>query len=363
MINVTVSKCAVCKLTIPIYGISGGKPTHCKQCKLEGMIDIKTSKCKSCKEKQPVYGKEQGKPEFCVSCKEPDMDDVVSKRCKVCKIKQPFFGYEEKKASHCGDCKLDGMIDLKSIKCIVCKQKNPVFGLPGQKRTHCKDCKTYEHIDVKNKRCCLCKSHQATYGDPITKEIKHCKLCKKDTDIDLRHIQCKSEHCDTRAQEKFDGYCAWCFQHLFPEDERTCAMPRKSFETEVASAILAHDASYKHDKRLESGGCDCLSRRRIDFWKVIGNTMLAIEVDEHQHRMYDSVDEQNRYDDLFMVFSGKWIFIRFNPNAYRENGKAKNSPLKERLPKLLDAIRTHEERAIKEKNMNLIEIHRLFFDS
>ncbi len=362
MMNVTIPKCIVCKTTIPIYGEPGNKATHCKECKTESMIDVKTLKCKKCKLKQPVYGKEDKKPIYCVQCKEDGMTDVRSKMCEVCNKKQPFFGVVGKKPTHCGDCKKEDMIDLKSTKCIVCQIKFPVYGIPGHKNTHCGDCKLEEHIDVKNKKCIKCSSKQATYGDPLTEEIIHCKSCKLDSDIDLRHRLCKSDFCDTRAHNDYDGYCAWCFQHLFPEDPRSNKIPRKSFELEVAAAILAYDSEYKHDKHLEFGGCDCLSRRRIDFWKVIGNTIIAIEVDENQHRRYDPVDEQNRYDDLFMNFSGKWIFIRFNPNAYRDGGKTKNIPLKERIPRLLEVVRNHEARAYEEKNMNLIEIHRLFFD-
>ena len=35
-----------------------------------------------------------------------------------------------------------------------------------------------------------------------------------------------------------------------------------------------------------------------------------------KHSSYDKEDEKIRYDDLYMVFSGKWVFIRFNPDSY-----------------------------------------------
>jgi len=50
----------------------------------------------------------------------------------------------------------------------------------------------------------------------------------------------------------------------------------------------------------------------------IGNTLLCIETDENQHMSYDPQDEINRYNDLMMVHSGKWIFIRFNPDKYTD---------------------------------------------
>ena len=116
-------------------------------------------------------------------------------------------------------------------------------------------------------------------------------------------------------------------------------------------------------------------RRRVDLWKVIGNTILAIEVDENQHKSYDKEDEEIRYDDLYMAFSGKWIFIRFNPNHYRDTkNKIVKTKVKDRIPTLLQEIEKYEklglhrvltfgeERILKEQNLDLVEIHRLFYD-
>jgi len=59
--------------------------------------------------------------------------------------------------------------------------------------------------------------------------------------------------------------------------------------------------------------------------------MIAVETDERQHRGYDKQDEEDRYSDLYMVHSGNWIFIRFNPDGYRERGKWKNPKIEKRL--------------------------------
>jgi len=44
---------------------------------------------------------------------------------------------------------------------------------------------------------------------------------------------------------------------------------------------------------------------------------LADETDEHAHQGYDEKDEDIRYNDLYMVHSGKWVYIRFNPDMTR----------------------------------------------
>jgi len=44
--------------------------------------------------------------------------------------------------------------------------------------------------------------------------------------------------------------------------------------------------------------CDCSIIRQIDNRKLIGSTLLVIKTDEIQHKSYDKMDEETRYDDL-----------------------------------------------------------------
>jgi len=43
--------------------------------------------------------------------------------------------------------------------------------------------------------------------------------------------------------------------------------------------------------------------------KLINNTLLCVDVDENQHRYLIKSDESNRYEDLFMDLSGKYIYL------------------------------------------------------
>ena len=44
--------------------------------------------------------------------------------------------------------------------------------------------------------------------------------------------------------------------------------------------------------------------------------------------------EGARYDDLFMDFNGKYIYIRFNPDSFINNGERQNPDLQTSLPAL-----------------------------
>jgi hypothetical protein len=87
---------------------------------------------------------------------------------------------------------------------------------------------------------------------------------------------------------------------------------------------------------------------------LIGNTILAVETDEFGHRDYDEKDEEIRYDDLYMIHSGKWIFIRFNPDG------DKKIDMEDKLEKLMYTIAEKVERIENGENEKLLEIIKLY---
>jgi hypothetical protein len=96
---------------------------------------------------------------------------------------------------------------------------------------------------------------------------------------------------------------------------------------------------------------------------LINATLLCIEVDEHQPRDRSEYDETIRYDDLYMIHSGKFIFIRFNPHAYRTADNQKKNPrLETRFARLAEEIRTQIGRITDDLNTEPLEVRKLFFN-
>ena len=178
----------------------------------------------------------------------------------------------------------------------------------------------------------------------------------------VRCPYCKDWPDSRSGCKKYDGYCATCFKHVFPSDPRSVKLRVKSHETAVRNYLNEHNNGFIHDVPLWTGNCDCTHRRRIDHRLQIGNTILAIETDERQHHGYDQKDEEYRYDDLYMIHSGKWIFIRFNPDSYIEKGKRKNPSVTTRLPKLIEMVNKQIRRIENEENNELVEIIKLYYD-
>jgi hypothetical protein len=88
---------------------------------------------------------------------------------------------------------------------------------------------------------------------------------------------------------------------------------------------------------------------------LIGNTILAVETDEFAHRGYDPKDEEIRYDDVYMIHSGKWIFIRFNPDS-----NISKIDIADKLDKLIETMEDCITRIEREENTELVEIIKLY---
>ena len=306
----------------------------CYEHKLENMENIKGKKCiyEGCKT-QPVYGYiADNKPIYCSKHKQETMIDVVSKKCeyKEC-INKPIYNYEgETKSKYCSIHKNENMINVISKKC---------------EYEGCNTIPNYNYTGKTN--AVFCFSH------------------KKTDMIDIKHPKCKSEYCQTYSNKIYKGYCCHCYQNLFPDDILTIQMRNKSKEMAVRDFINTKFEGFQHDKPLwyNESACDCTTKRRIDHRKLINGTLLCIETDENQHKGYSKQDEESRYHDLFMAYGGKFVFIRFNPDKYKdENGKSCNPMLFNRLIVLEEEINKHIKRIENDENNELLEVVELYYD-
>jgi len=75
------------------------------------------------------------------------------------------------------------------------------------------------------------------------------------------------------------------------------------------------------------------------------------------------LDEEIQYDDLYMLHGGKFIFIRFNPDKFKnKEDKNLNPMLYTRLPILKEEIEKQIKRIENEENKELLEIVKLYYD-
>ncbi len=341
------------------------------------MIDLTHNLCIKCNINRASYSSDLiSKPIYCKECKNDNDINVTLKRCLCKKTTSPVFNYLNKKVGICcKNCKLDGMINIKAIKCNCNNNKIATFGYPFDiYPSCCNNCKKENMIRIRD-TLCMCKNSRACFGYENDKIPLYCNICKKNDMINLTSkicqgtIECKNNNIgcpyNIRANPKYDNYCVNCFINEYPKDIRAIYARKNTYELIVRDYLITEikDYDFIHNKPLWLDNCECIHKRRIDFRCLINDTLLCIEVDENQHKNRDINDENIRYDDLFMIHSGKYIFIRFNPNMYSINSKIiKDNNLLYRLNILKTTIIDTINKIKIYKNNDLIQIIKLFYD-
>ena len=190
--------------------------------------------------------------------------------------------------------------------------------------------------------------------------------------IDIVNKRCKSGYCDVGANKKYDGYCLFCFIHLFPDKPN--ARNYKTKEKSVSEYILENFSNFtwKFDKIVEDG----CSKRRPDLFLDLGYQIIIIEIDENQHENYEKICENKRIMEISKDLNYRpIIFIRFNPDQYTSNNnkitscwgpnkfgimsvkKSKIKEWNERLEKLKETVTFW----INNSSEKTIEVNYLFF--
>jgi hypothetical protein len=178
-------------------------------------------------------------------------------------------------------------------------------------------------VDVKNKTCIYegCKK-QPTYNTDGGTKALYCSTHKQEGMVNIKCVTCKSEWCRTIVQEKYDGYCLYCYMHLFPDKPVSRNYKTKEFAVVEFVKSTFPDHTWIADKTIH-GGC---SKRRPDLVLDVGYQVVIVEIDENQHMDYDCSCENKRIMELSKDIGHRPIvFIRFNPDDYAEKDRQVSS--------------------------------------
>jgi hypothetical protein len=175
----------------------------------------------------------------------------------------------------------------------------------GRKKTNCRECggsSICEHGILKP-RCKDCG------GASICEHGKQKPTCKKCGGSSL----CKSDHCETRAIKKYNGYCLPCCIQVCPEIQ--VSRNYKTKEKDVVDRITQTFTGFTWvaDKKIQDG----CSLRRPDLLLDMGSHIVIVEIDENKHTDYDCSCEHKRLMQMSQDLQHRPIvFIRFNPDDY-----------------------------------------------
>jgi hypothetical protein len=374
-----------CKILSSFNFKNEKKGVYCKQHAKDEMIDVITKRCEEIDcDIYPSYNfNDQKVAIYCKAHKKENMIAVLNKN-KFCIENNCFirgqYNYEsENKGVYCKEHAKDEMVDVMNRKkfCIenYCSIRGHYNYESEKSGIYCQEHAKENMVDVVNRiKSCIennC-SIRGQYNFEKEKRGIYCRQHKKEGMIDIVNKRCKTEYCNIRANRKYNGYCLFCFIHLFPDQPN--ARNYKTKEKAVSEYILEQfpNFTWKTDKKIEDG----CSKRRPDLFLDLGYQIIIIEIDENEHQNYEQICENKRTMELSKDLNHRPIvFIRFNPDNYTLNNtkvsscwspnkdgilsvkKSKLNEWNERLKKLKETV-LFWINTISEKT---VEVNYLFF--
>jgi hypothetical protein len=170
--------------------------------------------------------------------------------------------------------------------------------------------------NVVNPKCKSCdKVASFNYKDSVIPE--YCYIHSSEDMINIVSKRCEKEDCNIiiKSNNKYDGYCKTCFVKDNPDEKIINNRCMKEYA--VRDYIKEHFSDYKwiFDKSLKNG----CSKYRPDIFLDLETHIIIIEIDEYQHAIYDSHNEELRVQYIHDYCDNrKLVFIRFNPDTYRD---------------------------------------------
>jgi len=102
----------------------------------------------------------------------------------------------------------------------------------------------------------------------------------------------------------------------------------------------------------------CTTSSRPDFIWDLGTHFVILEVDEHQHAGYAEECDCARMINLGEDIMRKGIFVRYNPDSFKAQGRKQNPNWSTRM----DVLKKWLQAAMRRRDGATLEIVRLFFD-
>ena len=305
------------------FDIVGGKGAWCVTHKTAVMVDVISKRCAhpGC-DSRPNFDIVGGKGAWCVTHKTAVMVDVKHKRCAHpgCDS-HPLFDIVGGKGAWCVTHKTALMVDVKHKRCAHpgCDARAFV-GIPGRPPTHCASHRTPGMLRRPNARCAGAKCRElALYG--INQTPRHCEAHKTDEDLNLVERPCAS--CGLMYVLDSVDKCENCA----PESFRTARLAKQNA---LMAALDARGLTgFSTDRTIDGGTCGL---ERPDRVFDLGDRIVILECDEHQHEDRPCACEQTRMVNISQSFGGlPVLFIRWNPDAYDPaNARKKQVDVRER---------------------------------
>lgn len=171
-------------------------------------------------------------------------------------------------------------------------------------------------------------------------------------------FKCSEEGCDAAFAQG-----AHLNRHTYEYHTREGQQKRNREEETIAKFLTDNDIDFKREHRIEF---DCATSdsfyARVDFLIIRNGTLVILEVDENQHSSYGVVCDVSRMCKIyeFLLMGGNELpvhYLRYNPDAFRVNGKTRKTTRVKRQSELLKAIRS-----VDDMKFEGMQIQYMFYD-
>ena len=323
-----------------------GKHTYiCKDCDGKGICEHNRIKqqCKECSGVSIcIHDKRRNR---CAECKGGSVcpHQKLKSRCAECSGSE--ICHHQRRKEICIEC-IGSQIcphKLRKSRCVECGGSE--ICIHGNNKHNCIAChgkNVCEHNKLQY-QCIECHGNRTCIHD---KRTSACITCTPSN---------ACQHCKAISiiGSQWKPYCFRCYCVLHPD----AVIPRKYKlkEHHVVDYLKNHfqdTFTMRFDKIVE-GGC---SRRRPDVFIDFGSHCLVIEIDENRHIHYTC--EEKRMVELYEdIGFRKIVFLRLNPDQYKEGNRKHPSPFRytragilhleetefdRRMRHVIDRIRVHQ---------------------
>ena len=306
--------------------IHGSRARDCVKCKPELLCPHSKRKqhCKECSSDK--FCEHNRKRETCRECNKEGVEcehGIRKYNCRECNPQSVLCPHQKLK-NDCPECRPNLKCEHGKYKRFCSKCNPEIICEHGIQRRRCKECepsivcihnvrkndctRCYVSLlcchSTRKKDCLVCNKKKLCCIHNLRK--KYCKECDGS-------LLCKFETCETVANKKYDGYCAYCFIKLFPDN--IIVKNYKTKERAVVDFVKKHfpDNKWRWNKQIEDGKY----KKRPDLFLSLEHQNIIIEVDENMHQTYDYVCEEKRIGEIADDLNYRSIvFIRFNPDGY-----------------------------------------------
>jgi hypothetical protein len=246
-----------------------------------------------------------------------------------CRTTATFAGTKEEKPLFCAKHRPLSFANVRSRLCNFGDCKTiPTYGRLFEPRTRCFSHKTAGMFSA-NRPVCPCGDKQPCWTDQNNNYPLRCEECKIEGDLNVVETKCHTCGLMNLIRQGLVD-CSDC-------QEFHTKQPQKQRELLVKAILDEAKLPYKSHDTIPEASCH---RYRPDFLFDWGTHIVILEVDEDQHKNYACECEQARMINLFQDQGGmKTLFVRFNPDNYRDRANKLHKWTAGRGTKLLDVLR------------------------